>query len=161
MQNFLNFGTVAFFLFQVCSKQLHLNQWKCWIRGVFSMASLKVFKNIIINVDIETRMFWFLNSPKQNILTINCKDCLYTTAQVIGDKNFKYNQDQRLWQSQYLPAAYVVSVQKHCQFLLTGIVQEVVSSLYKCVSSRGLLTCRFFLKSVRLMKIRYFSLFAL
>ena len=118
-------------------------------------------KNIIINVDIETRMFWFLNSPKQNILTINCKDCLYTTAQVIGDKNFKYNQDQRLWQSQYLPAAYVVSVQKHCQFLLTGIVQEVVSSLYKCVSSRGLLTCRFFLKSVRLMKIRYFSLFAL
>ena len=106
------------------------------------------FKHII-NVDKGTRMVWFQNSPK---LTINCKNCyitllLYTTAQVIEEKNFTYYQVQSLWQSQYLPAVNVVSVQKCRQFLLTGIAQEVVCTLYKCGTSRGLPTCRFFLKS--------------
>ena len=51
------------------------------------------FKNIVINRNKNVLISEF---TKTKILTINCKDCLYTTAQVIGEKNFKYNQDQRL-----------------------------------------------------------------
>ena len=102
------------------------------------------FKHIIINVDKGTRMVWFQNSPK---LTINCKIFFIHHCPSNRRENFTYYQVQSLWQSQYLPAGNVVSVQKYRQFLMTGIAQEVVCTLYKCGTSRGLQTCRFFLKS--------------